>query len=324
MVAIPAVIAFNFFQGQVRKTLARVDAIAHLVLATFSETNGAARRRRHPCAPRRRASAMAGGAGGYGNDDDSGRMIVDINVTPLVDITLVLLIIFMVTASLHRQPGDQGRPAQGGVRHRADQDHPGADARQGRRAVPQRPAQQRRGGGRATSAPSSPRTRSCRRSSPPTRPCPTATSSTSSIWSSARACTSSRSAPTGNRPAGSAACRPPEKVFRTCGHPAAAARAPPACGAAIAVGLARPARARGREDRSGAVPRRGADRDRRRGEAAAPRGEAAAAARGQAAARAPARRPSHSGQHAAAADPAAAQRGAARRPTSRRRTSACR
>jgi biopolymer transport protein ExbD len=32
-------------------------------------------------------------------DDDAGRMIVDINVTPLVDITLVLLIIFMVTAS---------------------------------------------------------------------------------------------------------------------------------------------------------------------------------------------------------------------------------
>jgi biopolymer transport protein ExbD len=48
---------------------------------------------------------MAGGAGGYGNDDDSGRMIVDINVTPLVDITLVLLIIFMVTASLIVNPG---------------------------------------------------------------------------------------------------------------------------------------------------------------------------------------------------------------------------
>ena len=62
---------------------------------------------------------MAGGASGYGSDDDSGRMIVDINVTPLVDITLVLLIIFMVTASLHRQPGDQGRPAEGGVGHRA-------------------------------------------------------------------------------------------------------------------------------------------------------------------------------------------------------------
>jgi biopolymer transport protein ExbD len=44
------------------------------------------------------------GASGYGNDDDSGRMIVDINVTPLVDITLVLLIIFMVTASLIVNP----------------------------------------------------------------------------------------------------------------------------------------------------------------------------------------------------------------------------
>ena len=42
---------------------------------------------------------MAGGASSYGNDDDTGRMIVDINVTPLVDITLVLLIIFMVTAT---------------------------------------------------------------------------------------------------------------------------------------------------------------------------------------------------------------------------------
>jgi biopolymer transport protein ExbD len=47
---------------------------------------------------------MAGGASSYGNDDESGRMIVDINVTPLVDITLVLLIIFMVTASLIVNP----------------------------------------------------------------------------------------------------------------------------------------------------------------------------------------------------------------------------
>jgi biopolymer transport protein TolR len=41
---------------------------------------------------------MAGGAGAF-EDDDSGRMITDINVTPLVDIVLVLLIIFMVTAT---------------------------------------------------------------------------------------------------------------------------------------------------------------------------------------------------------------------------------
>jgi biopolymer transport protein ExbB/TolQ len=40
MVAIPAVIAFNFFQGKVRKTIARIDAIAHMVLATFSGGEG--------------------------------------------------------------------------------------------------------------------------------------------------------------------------------------------------------------------------------------------------------------------------------------------
>jgi biopolymer transport protein ExbD len=39
---------------------------------------------------------MAGGA----NDDDNGGLIAGINVTPLVDVTLVLLIIFMVTAKI--------------------------------------------------------------------------------------------------------------------------------------------------------------------------------------------------------------------------------
>jgi biopolymer transport protein TolR len=40
---------------------------------------------------------MAGGSS-YHDEDSGGAMIADINVTPLVDITLVLLIIFMVTA----------------------------------------------------------------------------------------------------------------------------------------------------------------------------------------------------------------------------------
>ena len=40
---------------------------------------------------------MAGGS--HFEDEDAGRMITDINVTPLVDIVLVLLIIFMVTTS---------------------------------------------------------------------------------------------------------------------------------------------------------------------------------------------------------------------------------
>ncbi|MFZ5890064.1 MAG: ExbD/TolR family protein [Myxococcota bacterium] len=38
-------------------------------------------------------------AGGASNDDDNG-LIDGINVTPLVDVTLVLLIIFMVTAKI--------------------------------------------------------------------------------------------------------------------------------------------------------------------------------------------------------------------------------
>lgn len=42
---------------------------------------------------------MAGGADAYPNEDDGGRMITDINVTPLVDIMLVLLIVFMVTTT---------------------------------------------------------------------------------------------------------------------------------------------------------------------------------------------------------------------------------
>jgi biopolymer transport protein ExbB len=35
LVAIPAVIAFNIFQGRVRRAMAEIDAIAHLVLSTI-------------------------------------------------------------------------------------------------------------------------------------------------------------------------------------------------------------------------------------------------------------------------------------------------
>src|SRR6185369_4821974 len=40
------------------------------------------------------------GVGPMQDDEEGGGMIADINVTPLVDITLVLLIIFMVTAPM--------------------------------------------------------------------------------------------------------------------------------------------------------------------------------------------------------------------------------
>ena len=41
---------------------------------------------------------MAGGTSSFQSEDE-GRMITDINVTPLVDIVLVLLIVFMVTTT---------------------------------------------------------------------------------------------------------------------------------------------------------------------------------------------------------------------------------
>ena len=43
---------------------------------------------------------MASGSSLYNNDDDSGGGITDINITPFVDVVLVLLVVFMVTAKL--------------------------------------------------------------------------------------------------------------------------------------------------------------------------------------------------------------------------------
>ena len=54
--------------------------------------------------------------GNGGDDDDGGGMISGINVTPLVDITLVLLIVFMVTAAYIVNPAikvDLPRAASG-------------------------------------------------------------------------------------------------------------------------------------------------------------------------------------------------------------------
>lgn len=48
-----------------------------------------------------------GSAGGHGDDEEigSGTSLAEINVTPLVDVMLVLLVIFMVTAPLINQAG---------------------------------------------------------------------------------------------------------------------------------------------------------------------------------------------------------------------------
>ena len=100
LVAIPAVIAFNIFQGRVRKAMAR---------STPSRTWRSRRsllaiRTRRTCQRAERAAtgeltANMPRANNFGSGDDEPGDMININVTPLVDITLASLIIFMVTAS---------------------------------------------------------------------------------------------------------------------------------------------------------------------------------------------------------------------------------
>ena len=84
VVAIPAVAAYNTFQRLTKSTLANTEVLSRILMAHLKAA-----------APHGASQLMAGGSQG---DVDEG--IVGINVTPLVDITLVLLIIFMVVAKM--------------------------------------------------------------------------------------------------------------------------------------------------------------------------------------------------------------------------------
>ena len=91
-VAIPAVAAFNYFQRRIQSITANTQALSNVLLAHLSAEE--------PLPPPTESRAegsrlMAGQA----HNDPNG-MISGINMTPLVDIMLVLLIIFLVTAKL--------------------------------------------------------------------------------------------------------------------------------------------------------------------------------------------------------------------------------
>ncbi|MBK8481630.1 MAG: biopolymer transporter ExbD [Proteobacteria bacterium] len=62
---------------------------------------------------------MAGGAGLH-DDDHEERLITEINVTPMVDIMLVLLIVFMVTASFIVSPSMKVELPSGSGKAQAD------------------------------------------------------------------------------------------------------------------------------------------------------------------------------------------------------------
>ena len=93
-VAIPAIVFFNSFQRKVKATMSQVDRLAHLVL-TFVPAQKT-RPARSAAYSGGRGITMAGAAASSFGDEDGG-VISDINVTPLVDVVLVLLIVFMIT-----------------------------------------------------------------------------------------------------------------------------------------------------------------------------------------------------------------------------------
>ena len=89
--AIPAVIAYNLIGSSIREFAARGDDFALEMLNAVERT----------AAPGNRSRRYRGGAALMAFTASNGRTqssISDINVTPLVDVVLVLLIIFMVTA----------------------------------------------------------------------------------------------------------------------------------------------------------------------------------------------------------------------------------
>ena len=110
LVALPAIAFFNFFQRIIKSRLARADAFGKEVLALLKAEKTRRHRPRRLNDDRRPPARFARsfhhttfhpkGASPWpphaASDDE---MITGINVTPLVDITLVLLVILMVTAS---------------------------------------------------------------------------------------------------------------------------------------------------------------------------------------------------------------------------------
>jgi len=87
--AIPAVIAYNYYLSRLRLITIQVEDFGRELFDHFSRTHGD------------RAIAITGG------------LSREINVTPLVDVMMVLLVIFMVTAPMMQQGVDVRCPKPG-------------------------------------------------------------------------------------------------------------------------------------------------------------------------------------------------------------------
>ena len=85
--AIPAVIAYNYFLSRIRRTAFRLDTVTIELMTSLSVPVGKGE------ADSRRSTAMM-------SESRQRRFMAEINVIPLVDVVLVLLVIFMVTAPM--------------------------------------------------------------------------------------------------------------------------------------------------------------------------------------------------------------------------------
>ena len=101
--AIPAVMAYNQISVSLGRAYARgntsIVELAKRLARPQAEPVLRTARRLSRSARKRATMAMSVGNSGYESDDEGGyRPMAEINITPMVDVMLVLLIIFMVAA----------------------------------------------------------------------------------------------------------------------------------------------------------------------------------------------------------------------------------
>ena len=98
LVAVPAVVAYNQFTARFREFASRMDDFARELLNSMEEIT--LRPQQDPL-ERERAGTRGHqepGRGVYKRGGHTQTALAEINITPLVDVVLVLLVIFMLTA----------------------------------------------------------------------------------------------------------------------------------------------------------------------------------------------------------------------------------
>ncbi len=156
--AIPAVVVYNHFARQIRVLSAEMD--------NFVVRVPQHRRASLPQVGRPMAFDQAASGG--------GDAISQINVTPLVDVMLVLLVIFMVTAPILQQGVTIDLPKVQAAAARRRRGAAGGERHQDGAGLPERHADVARPSSPTSCARSRPPGPTASSTSAPTRPCPTA------------------------------------------------------------------------------------------------------------------------------------------------------